>query len=108
MTQADLINTITNVLGLSIKQREVLSDDGYDTIFTIILMKYDKIREWCITKSKLTTTIAGGSYGDKKTKCLQELARWANDLTLRGNYIVLDDFDATTMADCIGESNLDY
>ena len=87
MAQVDSLNTITNVLGLSIKQREVLSDDGYDTIFTIILMKYDKIREWCITKSKLTTTIAGASYGDKKTNCLEAFAWWVTDLILRGKQI---------------------
>ena len=87
MAQVDSLNTITNVLGLSIKQREVLSDDGYDTIFTIILRKYDKIREWCITKSKLTTTIAGGSYGDKKTKCLEAFAWWVTDLILRSKQI---------------------
>ena len=29
-------------------------------------------------------------------------------MTLRGNYIVLDDFDATTMADCIDEAKLNY
>ena len=30
--QVYLLNTITNVLGLSVKQREVLSDDGFENI----------------------------------------------------------------------------
>ena len=36
MSQADFLNTIINALGLSVKQRAVLSDDGYYTIYTII------------------------------------------------------------------------
>ena len=68
------LNIITNVLGLSVNQREVLSDDGYDTIFTIIHWKYDDIREWCTIKSKFTTTSGGDSYGDRRIKCIQVLA----------------------------------
>ena len=93
------LNTITNVLGLSVKQLEVLSNDGYDTISTIIHWKYDKIHECCTTKSKFTATRGGASYGNQKIKCLQALAWWDTYLTLRGKQIVLDDFDATMMAD---------
>ena len=50
MAQADLLNTITNVLGFLVKQREVLSDYGYDTIFTIIYWNHDDIHEWCTPK----------------------------------------------------------
>ena len=73
MTHADFLNTITNVLGLAVKQREVLSDDGYDTISTIIHWNYDKIREWCTTKSKLITTRGGASHGDQRIWFLQAL-----------------------------------
>ena len=45
MSQAYFLNTITNVLGISVKQREVLFNDGYDTISTIIYWKYENIRE---------------------------------------------------------------
>ena len=44
MAQADFFNTITNSLGLTVNQCEVLSDDGYYAISTIINWKYDKIR----------------------------------------------------------------
>ena len=64
MVQADLLKTITNILSLSVNQREVLSDEGYDTISTIAHWKYDDILEWYTTKSKLTTTRGGASYGD--------------------------------------------
>ena len=84
MVQADFLNTITNVLGLSVKQHEVISNDGYDIISTIIHCKYDKIHGWCTTKYKLTTTRGGSPYGDQNTKCLQVLAWWATDLNLRG------------------------
>ena len=107
MTQAYFLNTITNVLGLSVKKQKVLPDDGYDTIFTIIHWKYDKIREWCTNKYKLITTRGGAYYGDQKIKCIQTLSLWANDLTLRGKKIDLSDFDATMMADIIHEARLD-
>ena len=83
MVQANVFNTITNVLVLSVMLREVLSDDRYDTIFTIIHWKYDKICEWCTTKSKLITAKGGDSYGDQKIKCLQALAHWATNFILR-------------------------
>ena len=67
MVQENFLHTITNMLGFSVKQREVISDDGYDTIYTIINWKYDKIREWCTTKSKLTTIRGGASYGYLKS-----------------------------------------
>ena len=102
MTQPDFLNTITNVLGLSVKKREVLNDDRYKTIFT---WKYS----WVITtKSTLTTNRGGASYGDRKIKCLQALAWWDTNLTLRSKQIVLADFDATMMVDCIDEAKLDY
>ena len=41
MAQVDFVNTITNVLGLSVKQRKVLSNEGYNAISTIIYRKYD-------------------------------------------------------------------
>ena len=107
MEQADFLNTITKVLVLSVKQREVSSDDRYDTIYTIIHWNYDELHEWCTTKSKFITTIGGASYGYQNIKCLQALAWWDSNLTLRGKYIVLADFDATIMADCIDESKLD-
>ena len=88
MAQADFLNTITNVLVLSLNQRGVLSDDAYDMISTIINFNYENIREWCTTKSKLTTTRGVASYGEQKIKCLQVLAWWATNLTLRGRQIV--------------------
>ena len=74
MAQVDFLNKTTNALGLSVKQHEVLSDDGYDTISTIIHWKYDKIREWCTTKYTLKNTTGGASYGERKINCLQALA----------------------------------
>ena len=67
MSQADFLNTITNVLGLSVKQREVLYDEKYDMISTIIHWKYGEIREWRTTNSNLTTTRGGDSFGDQKS-----------------------------------------
>ena len=39
----------------------------------------------------------------KKIKCLHVLAWWATDLTLRGEQVVLAEFDATMMVDSIDE-----
>ena len=69
MAQADFLNTITNVLGLSSDKHEVLSDDGYYTISTIIHWNYYEILYWCKTKSKLKTTRGGASCGDQNIKC---------------------------------------
>ena len=69
---------------------------------------YEDIRDWCTAKSKLTTTRGGASYGDQKIKFLQVLPWWATNLTLRVKQIILADFDATTMVDCIYEAKLDY
>ena len=108
MAQAYLLNKITNVLSLLIKQREMLSNDGYDTISTIIHWNYDEICEWCTINYKLKTTRVGASYGDQKIYCLQALSWWATDLNLRGKQIVISDFDVTMMSNCIDEANLDY
>ena len=67
MAQEDLLNTVTNVLGLSISQREVLCDDGYDTTSTIIYWEYNEIRECCTNKYKFTTTRGGATYREKKS-----------------------------------------
>ena len=108
MAQADLINRINNVLELLVKPCDLLSDDGYDKIFTIIHWKYNNIREWCNTKPKLKTTGGGASYGEQKIKCIQALAWWATDFTLRGKKIDIADFDATMMSDFIDEEKLNY
>ena len=108
MAQADFIKKIPNVLGLSAKQREVLSDDTYDTISTIIHMNYNETCEWCTTKSKLTITRRGASYGDQKIKCIWVLSRRATNLTLSVKHIVLVDFDATIMTYGMDEAKFDY
>ena len=86
----------------------MLSDDGYDTISNIIHWKYNNIREWCPNRSNFSTTRGGDPYGDTEIKCIQALEWWATDLTFRGEYINLSDFDATMMVDCIYEAKLDY
>ena len=103
MAQADLFNTITNVLGLSVKQRGVSSSGRYDKICTIIHLNYKKIRECCTNKSKLKNTRGGSSYGYRKIKLLQVLEWWATNFILRGKRIVLADVYATMMTDCIDE-----
>ena len=108
MAQAYFHSTITNVLGIFVKQREVLYNDRYDTISTIIYWKYDKIHDWFTTKYKLTTTRGGASYGDHKIKFLQALAWWATDFTARVKQIFLACSDATVMVYCIYQANLDY
>ena len=45
MAQAHLLKRIANVFGLSVEESEVLCDDGYYRISTIVHQKYDKIRD---------------------------------------------------------------
>ena len=105
--QADLINTVTNVLGLSISQRQVLYNEEYGTISTIIHWNYDMIREWCTAKYKLTTTRGGATCGDSNIRCIQTFTWWDTNLTLRGKHIDLAEFNFTMTGYCIYEENLD-
>ena len=70
MAKEDFLNTVTNILVLSVKKCEVLSNDGYDMISTIIYWKYNDIHEGCTTKSNLKTTRGEAFYGDRKIKCI--------------------------------------
>ena len=106
--KADLLNTVTKILGLSVSQSEVLSNGVYDKIYTIIHWKYGQIREWCPTNFKLTTTRGGATCGDTKIKFIHALAWWETNLTLWGKHIDLDDFDTTMMEDCTDEAKFDY
>ena len=105
IAQEYLLNSITNVLGLSVKQCKVLSDNGNYTISNIIHWNYDEIREWWTNKYKLKTIRGGASYGEKK-KYIQALE--ATNLNLRGKHIDLDEFYATMMEDYIDEAKLEY
>ena len=50
----------------------------------------------------------GISFGDRKVKCLYELALWLPKLTLRGKNIDLNHFKADVLYDAIVESRLDF
>ena len=102
------LNKITNVLGLSVKQLEVLYNNGPNKFFTIIHWKYEKIWDWCQTKYKLKITRGGIPFGDQNIKCVHELTWWDTNLTLSEKQIELYDFNATTMAECIDEAKFDY
>ena len=77
-------------------------------ISTIIHCNYGEIRDWCTNKSELKTPRWGASYGDQKIKCIQALAWWDTDLTLRGKHIFLAYLDSTLTVDFIDEAKLDY
>ena len=107
-SQEYFLNKITNILGLSVEQLEVLSNEISKKIFTIIHWKYEKTQEWCTTKYKLTITRGEVPYGDRNIKCVQKLAWWDKKLTLGETHIELSEFNATMMADFIDEANFDY
>ena len=60
--QIDFLNTVINFLGLLVRKCDVLYNDGYGTISNIIHWKYNMVREWFTTKSKLSTTIVEAPY----------------------------------------------
>ena len=95
-------------MGLSVSKCEVLFDDEYGIIYNIITCKYNKIRERFTNKSKLPTTRGGAPYVDRKIMCIQFLAWWDTDLTIRGENIDLSDLNVTMMVYCIDEAKLDY
>ena len=98
--------TLQGILGFISTQVRVLVDDGYDSQESVIYWKYTYIKEWCKLKAKITASRGGIYYGDRKIKCLQELAWWVTDLTLQGKIIDLKNFKTDILADAIEESQI--
>ena len=84
--------TLQGIIGFTITQVRVLVDDRYDSQESVIYWKFTDIKEWCRLKSKIPARRCGLYYRDRKIKCLQELAWWVTDLTLRGKIIDLNHF----------------
>ena len=82
--QQDFIVLLTGVMGFTDRQRTALISEGYDTARSLIHWKYNEIRDWCETKSKLSTQRGGENYGDRRIRNLQALAWWCTDCSLRG------------------------
>ena len=105
---AELENLLENTLNFTQRQIEILTEDGYNSIGTLVYWKHKDVREWCELKTKLLANRGGVTYGDRRIKCLQGLAWWATDLTLRGHNINLDDFDNEAMIASVEDAALEY
>ena len=81
-------------------------DDGYGSQDSVLYWKFTDIKEWCQLKANIPASCDGVSYGDRKIKCLQKLAWWVTDLTLRGKIIDLSNFKTDILADAIEEYRL--
>ena len=102
------MGTLQGILGFTSTQVQVLVDDGYDSQESVIYWKFIDIKEWCQLKARIPASCSGVYYGDSKIKCLQALAWWVTDLTLRGKIIDLNNFKTGILADAIEESRLDF
>ena len=98
--------TLQGIIGFTSTQVQDLVDNGYDSQESIIYWKFTDVKEWCQMKFKIPASLNGVSYGDRKINCLQALACWVTDLTLRGKIIDLNNFKADILADAIEESQL--
>ena len=100
--------TLQGILGFTSTQVRVLVDNGYDIQESVPDWKYIYIKKWCQLKAKIPTSRGGVSYVDRKINCLQLLAWWVTDLTLRGKSIDLNNFKTGILADAIDESRVDF
>ena len=62
-------------------------DDGYASQYSVLYWKFTDIKECYQLKARIPASCSKVSYGDRKIKCLQELAWWLIDVTLRGKII---------------------
>ena len=100
--------TLQGILGFASTQVWVLVDDGYDRQESVLYQKFTDIKEWCQLKSKIPASRGGVSYGDRNIDCLQALAWWATDLTLRSKIIDINNFKTDIFDDAIEDSRLDF
>ena len=100
--------TLQGIIGFTSTQVRFLVDDGYDSHESILYWGITDIKEWYQLKSKIPVRRGGVSYGDRKIKCLQSLAWWVADLTLRGKIINLKNFKTDILADEIEDSRIDF
>ena len=100
--------TLQSILGFASTQVRVSVDDGYDSQESVLYWKFTDIKEWCQLKSKIPASRGGVSYGDRKIKCLQALAWWVTDLTLRGKIIDLNNFKTDIIDDAIEEYRIGF
>ena len=59
-------------------------------------------------KSNIHVRLGVISFGDGKIKCLQALAWWVMDFTMRGKKIDLNDFKSDVLSGAIEESLIDF
>ena len=90
--------TLQDILGFTSTQVRVLVDDGYDSQDSVINWKFTDIKEWCQIKANIPAIRGGVSHRHRKIKCLQALAWWVTDLTLRGKIIDLNKFNTDILA----------
>ena len=107
--RADLITVMTNTCNFTANQRTCLTNDGYDTAQNLVGWKFNKIREWCEKKSALRINMGGCAWGDRTIKCIQGLAWWCTERSLRGKRLdVVTVYHNDEQLDAIEESELDY
>ena len=93
--------TLQGTLGFTTDQIKVLVEDGYFTQDAVLCWKYRDIKEWFQLKAMIPVICGGIFSGDRKIKCLQELAWWLTDLMLWGKDISLNDFKSDVLSGAI-------
>ena len=102
------MGTLQVILVFTSTQVRVFIDARYDSQESVIYWKCTDIKEWCPLKAKIPASRGGVSYGGRKIKCLQALAWWVTDFTLRGKIINLNNFKNDILTDAIEESRIDF
>ena len=101
---------LSDVLGFSQRQVQVLVEDGYAVPEDLAYWGYDEIKSWVSHKEKIPRTGAGAGvlYGDMKRKSLAGLAWWVTERVRTGLPIDLNEFDDQARRAAILEAKVEH
>ena len=102
-----LMRKLLNTIGFYVGQVRVLVEDLYNKVDVVLYCKFRDVHRWCELKANIPVRYGWSTYTDTRIQCIQSLAWWVADLTTRGKYIYLNNFNCYIIADTIKESHID-
>ena len=67
----------------------------------MLYWNFSGIKEWCLIKANIYVRRGVLYFGDRRIKCLQSLVWWLAELTMRGKYVDLSNFNDGILSDTI-------
>ena len=87
------MGALLETIGFYARHMQVLVDDGYDAVDTVLYCRLNGIHGWCELKVKMPESQGGLTSNENKIKCLRALSWWVMDLLLIGKAIYLNEFN---------------